>query len=245
MLHKTKGIVLHTLPYNDKYLILNIYTECFGRVSYMASNTRRKKSKIPHSLFIPLSILDMEVEHLNNRDIQRIKEAKTSCQLTQMRFDPIKNTIAMFISEVLYRVIQEKEANAQLFEYLYYSIQRLELASEGTANFHLTFLFRLSTYLGIHPNKDSYKTGCFFDLLNGIFANEIPEHNHYLNRKDSVVFARLLKINFENMALFSFTRQERMSIIKHIIEYYRLHLSDFPEIKSLAIMQNLFDSSIL
>lgn len=241
MQHKTRGIVLHSLPYSDKYIIINMYTEDFGRVSYMVSNTHSKKSKVSRALLQPLSILDLEVEHLNNRDIQRIKEAKSGFAITQLHYHPIKSAITLFLSEVLYRIIQEKEANHPLFDYLYHSIQRLEISQEGIANFHLTFLLRLSGYIGIHPNEKSYKTGRFFDLLNGVFTDTLPEHNHYLNKEDSTVFGRLLKINYENMSLYTFTRQERTGIIRHIIEYYRLHLSDFPEIKSLAIMQSLFD----
>ena len=241
MLHKTRGIVLYSIPYNDKYIIISMYTEDFGRISYMASNTRGRKSKISRSLLQPLSILDMEVEHLNNRDLQRIKEAKSGLAITQLYYHPLKNALSLFLSEVLYRIIQEKEANLPLFDYLYNSIKWLEIADKGVANFHLAFLFQLSTYLGIHPNNNSYKAGSFFDMRNGVFSESLPEHNGYLNKEDSVVFGRLLRINYENMALYSFTRQERAGIIRHIIEYYRIHLSDFPEIKSLAVMQSLFD----
>lgn len=240
MLHKTKGIVLHTLPYNDTYIIINMYTKDFGRVSYMTPSVRGKRAKVARALLLPLSILDMEVEHLNNKDIQRIKEAKSDYPFTQLHCHPVKNAIALFLSEILYRTIQEREFNPSLFDYLCRSIKWLEIADAGIANFHLTFLFQLSFYLGIRPDGKSYKTGCFFDLLNGIFTDHMPEHNHYLNQEESVVFERLLRINYENMAIYSFTGQERTNIIRHIIQYFRLHLSDFPEIKSFAVMQSLF-----
>ena len=109
------------------------------------------------------------------------------------------------------------------------------------ANFHLVFLLRLLHYMGIYPNADSYSTGCYFDMQNGVFVDRIPMHRHYLNREESQVFARLLKISFENMSLYSFSRQDRVGVINRIVEYYRLHLPDFPEIKSLSVMQSLFD----
>ena len=242
MLHKTRGIVLHYLPYNDKYVIICIYTEAFGRISYITSNSHGRKSKISRSLLMPLSILDMEVEHLNNRDLQRLKETKSSYTFSQIHYNPIKNAIALFLSEVLYRIIQEKEANQPLFDYLYHSIKWFDIADAGIANFHLAFLFQLSSYIGIHPNRNSYKTGFYFDLLNGIFTATLPDHNNFLCKEDSIVFHRLLRINYENMALYAFTRQERNNIIRHIIEYYKLHLSGFPEIKSLSVMQSLFDN---
>ena len=241
MLYKTKGIVLHSLQYNDKYIILNMYTKDFGRAAYMVLNTRGRKSKVPRALLQPLSILDIEVEHLNNRDLQRIKEAKYDFAATQLHFNPAKNAMSLFLSEVLYRIIQEKEPNHPLFDYLYRSIKWLDIADEGIANFHLAFLLQLSAYIGIHPNGNSYKAGSYFDLINGVFIGSIPDHKYFLNKEESIVFERLLRLNYENMALYSFTRQERISIIRHIIEYYKLHLNDFPEIKSLAVMQSLFD----
>ena len=46
MLYKTRGIVLHSIPYSDKYSIIYMYTEAFGRVSYLVTRTRGKKSNI-------------------------------------------------------------------------------------------------------------------------------------------------------------------------------------------------------
>jgi DNA repair protein RecO (recombination protein O) len=218
-----------------------MYTEDFGRASYLVAGTHGKRAKVPRALLLPLSILEMEVEHLNNRDLHRIREAKSGYFFTRLYRHPVKNAIALFLAEILYRVIQERESNRPLFDYLCRSIKWLEMADDGIANFHLTFLLQLSAYLGIRPNGDAYRSGCFFDLLNGVFTDHIPAHSHYLNREESIVFQRLLRINYENMAVYSFTGQERTEIIRHIIQYYRLHLSDFPEIKSLAVMHGLFN----
>ena len=241
MLHKTKGIVLHSLPYNDKYMIVTMYTEEFGRMAYLTSNARSKKANVSRSLMQPLSLLDLEVEHQNNRDIQRIKEAKSGLITMQLHFHPVKNAITLFLSEVLYRTIQEKEANHALFDFLCRSISILDIADAGVANFHLTFLLQLSAFLGIRPSNKSFKANSYFDLQNGVFSETIPLHNNYLSKNDSIVFERLLRMNYENMSLYTFTRHERAAIIRQILEYFRFHLADFPEIKSLAVMQSIFD----
>ena len=241
MLCKTRGIVLHSIPYNDTYSIIYMYTEAFGRASYLVSRSRGKKSPVSKALFMPLSVVEMEVEHLNKRELHRIRETKVCFPLTDLFCNPVKNVLALFLAEILFRTVKETEPDSRLFEYLCDSIRLLELSEEGVANFHLVFLLRLLFYMGIYPNTESYTLGSYFDMLNGEFTNCIPMHRHYLNREESAVFSRLLKISFENMSLYAFSRQDRVSVINRVLEYYRLHLPDFPEIKSLAVMQSLFD----
>ena len=241
MLCKTRGIVLHSIPYNDKYSIIYMYTEAFGRASYLVSRSRGKKSSVSKALFMPLSVVDMEVEHLNKRDLHRIRESKLSYPLSEIFCNPIKNVLALFLAEVHFRVVKETEPDTRLFDYLSSSIQLLEVSDKGVANFHLVFLLHLLHYMGIYPNVDSYTVNSCFDMLNGEFIDSTPLHRHYLNQEESVVFARLLRISFENMSLYSFSRQDRVHIINRILEYYSLHLPDFPEIKSLSVMQSLFD----
>ena len=129
MLCKTRGIVLHSIPYNDKYSIIYMYTEAFGRASYLVARSRGKKSSVSKALFMPLSVVEMEVEHLNKRDLHRIRETKLCYPLTEVFCNPVKNVLALFLSEVLFRVVKETEPDPHLFEYLSESIQLLELAA--------------------------------------------------------------------------------------------------------------------
>jgi DNA repair protein RecO (recombination protein O) len=182
----------------------------------------------------------MEVEHQNKRDLHRIRETRQCYPLNRLFTDPVKNALALFIAEVLFRVVKDTEADTRLFDYLYRSIYLLELAEGGVANFHVVFLLHLLHYLGIFPNTDSYAEGYYFDMQNGVFADQPPLHRHYLNREESQIFARLFKISYENMTLYTFSRHDRVNILTHILTYYRIHLPEIPEIKSLTILQALF-----
>lgn len=241
MLSKTRGIVLHSTAYNDKYSIVHIYTECFGRVSYLVTRSRGKKSTVSHALFMPFSVLEMEVEHKNNRDIHRIKEVKSCFSTTNLSCNPIKNVLALFLAEVVFRVVRETEPDETLFSFLMHTIQLLELTNQSVANFHIVFLLRLLHHQGIFPNVASYQEQSYFDMLNAVFIDHVPIHKHYLTQAESIIFAQLLRISFENMHAYEFSRTDRVRIIELLINYYRLHLPSFPEIKSFTIMQSLFD----
>jgi DNA repair protein RecO (recombination protein O) len=241
MLVKTRGIVLHTIAYNDTYSITHIYTEAFGRASFLVPRRKGKRTNLSKALFIPLSVVEMDVEHLNKRDLHRIKETRMCFPQTEIYCNPVKNIIALFLAEVLFRVVKDTQPDPHLFNYLFSSIQLFEIAEEGVANFHIVFLLRLLVHLGIYPNTDGKRTNSYFDMLNGTFVSSIPAHRHFLNREESEAFNTLFRISFENMSLYTFSRRERVSIINRIIEYYRLHIPEFPEIKSISVMQSLFD----
>ena len=97
MLCKTRGIVLHAIPYNDKYSIIYMYTEAFGRTSYLVARSRGKKSPVSRALFMPFSVLEMEVEHLNKRDLHRITK-DFSQRITQLRLtNPVQVTLIQML----------------------------------------------------------------------------------------------------------------------------------------------------
>ena len=240
MLHKTRGIVLHSLPYSDKFAITLIYTEEFGRVSYLTSQSKSRKSRVPRSLFHPLAILDLEVEHQNLRDIQRIKENKTHIPLIALLTDPVKSALGIFVAELISKVVREEQTNHPLFDFLLQSIQVLELTNHSSANFHIVFMIRLSRLLGFHPDSASYRKGMLFDMRNGIFTQFQPAHIHFLSPDESMVLHNLLRMSYENMFIFRFSGRERQMIIRRILDYYRMHLSDFPEIKSLEVLRDVF-----
>jgi DNA repair protein RecO len=240
VLHKTRGLVLSTINYNDKYVLTQLFTESFGRVTYMVSKARGRNSKVPKSLFSPLAILDLEVEHQASRDIQRIREARIDAYSYGISADMSKTSMAFFLSEFLSRVLRDTNDSQLLFSFLEQSVQILEITDKSIANFHLVFMLKLSHFLGFYPNLEDYAENNIFDMINGEFVMSQPLHKHFLNRADSKTLSMLARISYENMHHFVFSRQGRINIINKILEYYRLHLYDFPALKSLDVLHELF-----
>ncbi|HHT29386.1 MULTISPECIES: DNA repair protein RecO [Petrimonas] len=239
MLYKTEGIVLSNAGYNDKYAITHLFTRDFGPVSYLLPKTRGRRSKINTALFTPLSILNMEVEHLPLRDIQRLKEVDRQTLLFEIGSNPVKVSLTLFLSEFLSKVLRETDNNEVLFDYLKQAIEVLERTKRGLANFHLTFLLGLTRFLGIYPNLENYTRGCYFDMLNGEFTYRSPTHQYLLNERESAYLHLLTRINFSNMHLFRLSRNDRNLIIDRLLTYYRLHLYDFQSIRSLEVLREL------
>lgn len=242
MLQKTVGIVLHALKYNDTSNIVEMYTELSGRASFLVSVPRSRKAAVKSVLFQPLSLIEFEADFRPNATLYRIKEAKSFYPFSSVPYDPFKSAMALFLAEFLYRAIREEAENRPLFAYLQHSIVWLDTCREGYANFHLVFLMRLSRFLGLYPNLDDYHEGDYFDMLNACFTSVRPQlHSSYIQPEESARLIRLMRMNYETMHLFAMSRTERMRCLNIINEYYRLHLPDFPVLKSLAVLQELFD----
>lgn len=240
MQHKTQGIVLNVGKYSDTYAIVHAYTRDFGRVAYLLPKNRGKKSGIKGSLFFPLSVLSLDVEHLPLREIQRPKEAERLFPLYDLCTNVNKVSMAFFLSEFLSKVLRESDKNELLFDFLKHSVETLEETTGGLANFHLALMLGLTHYLGILPNLDNYKTDSYFDLMNGEFVQNTPLHNHYLNKAQSAYLTTFRRIHYGNMHLFRMSRNNRNAIVDILLDYYRLHVYDFPPLKSLDVLRELF-----
>lgn len=242
MYQKITGIVLHTLKYNDTSNIVDIYTEQGGRASFLVKIPRTRKSGVRSVLFQPLALVELEADVRPNSNLHRIREAKSLYPFTSLPYHPYKSSIAMFLAEFLSRALKEEAANEPLFAYLVHSIRWLdECGDRPFANFHLVFLMRLSRFLGLYPNVDDYTSGCYFDMLNACFTPLLPKSGSFLKPDEAARIRLLLRMNYETMHLFGMNRIERNRCLTVINDYYRLHLPDFPVLKSLDVLKELFD----
>lgn len=237
---KTRSIILHSIKYSDTATIITAYTQQFGRASYLVHGVNKKKSNCRAALLQPLSLLEMDVFHTPGKDLQRIKEIQVYFPFNSIPYHPLKNAVALFLSEMLYRTLKQPEPDENLFLFLENSLQQLDSCEEGISNFHLVFLIKLTRYLGFEPNQDE-KTIRYFDLMNGVFLFDKPLHVHYLLPDTAADFAALLHADYNNMQLLSMSRQRRLKLLECLVEYYKLHIPDFHSLHSLTVLQSLFD----
>ncbi len=226
MLHKTKGIVLHYIKYGDSSIIAYIYTDIFGRQAFMVNGVRSKKSGIRLNHFQPLSILELDVYYKPNRDIQRIKDLRISMMLHTVHNNIVKSSVALFIAEILYKTLREVEPNKPLFDFIYNSVQVLDLKDDGIENYHLAFLLMLSRYLGIFPVIEDSKNDMGVSFV--------------LSEEEKKALTDLYKYSFNNLEKIKMGNNVRSSLLDKFVAYFKLHLEGIGTIKSLAVLKEVF-----
>ncbi len=238
MRSKTQAIVLHLTQYADNKSILHLYTRDFGRVDYAVYGVGSKKGKLKKSLFEPLTVLDIEVNHQPTQQLQKLDDVQLAMNNQQIALDIRKRTICLFIAEILYRSLKHPMKDEQLFDYLILSIQTLEACDEPQ-NFHLTFLLRLSQFLGFYPNFDTQ--GTWLDLRSGVKNYGAPQHPDCMSTERTVLLEQIEASESLTAADITLTRQQRTELLNDLILYYSLHLAGFYTPKSLDILTAVFE----
>lgn len=240
MLEKTQGIVLRALKYGDDALIVDIYTSTRGTVSFMVKLPRSRKAAVRGVFFRPLSILEIDFEYRQRASLQRIRDVRFAYAYQSLPYDPRKSAIALFLSEFLCRVLKHEAENGPLFSYLLYSLQWLDASSRDFSNFHLVLITRLTRFLGFYPNVEAWHAGDYFDLVNACFVPSRPLRHACLEPHEAAVIPLFMRMNYDSMRFFAMNRVERERYIEVLDEYYRLHIPEFPELKSLDVLKEVF-----
>ena len=234
----TKAIVLNALKYSDTSLIVKCFTEEEGLKSYLVRGVlKAKKGGLKAAYFQPLNQLQLIANHSVKSNLHSLKEVHVLHPYKTFQSDIVKQSVVLFLSEILSSAIQEEEQNKQLYDYFEKALIWLD-SHKNISNFHLLFLLNLTYFLGFYPDV-SKKESKGFNLVEGNFSDTILDKN-VITGNDFYQFKKLLGINFDAIEKVSFSKNERQLVLKIIIEYFKLHLGGFRTPKSLQVLETVF-----
>ena len=239
--YKGRGVVLHTLKYGDSSMVVYLLTDTGGRRSYMVQGVRSRSgrgSKL--ALFQPMFPVEFEGLESPRQQMDRFKEVRAGFVLQSLPFDVRKSTMALFMAEVLYRLVREyDEPNQALFDFVWNCVGALDSMDEGVANFHLWFLANLSRLLGYRPGND-YTPGAWFDIREGSFTPLRPSHGEVLSADDARILHDLLECDVRYIAEIGLNRRQRVAYLDALLVYYGYHLDAIHAVQSVRILQEVF-----
>lgn len=241
MIVKTEALVIRTVKYADNKVIVDMFTRDEGKLSFAVKLSNSSKSKMRRQLFQPLTLLYIEADVSERQQLHKLREANILHPYSTLALNMDKLAIGIFVSEFLYYALREETANPQLFEFIADSLMWLDETRASFANFHLVFLIRISRFLGFFPNVNDYNAGCWFDLRNACFVPTQPSHHECLTPDEARRVQTIMRMNYANSHLFKMNRHERKRLLEVIVDFYRIHIPSFPEMKSLDILADIYD----
>ena len=95
----------------------------------------------------------------------------------------------------------------------------------------------MAFFFGFKINDDFDEQQNILDLQEGSFVTEQPVHPFFIEGENALLTSQLLRVlqPFE-LASFKLNHATRRQLLKHYHDYYALHIPDFGELKTMAIL---------
>lgn len=234
---KTQAVVIKSIKYGDSSFIIRLLTKDYGIKSYIAKGVFNKNSKVKVAYFQPMTIIDI-IASQSGGELDLIKEVSLTYQFKSIPFHINKNTIVLFMSELLYKSIIESETDHDLFDFVTSFVISLDEMEEGYNNYPLCFSVLLTRYLGCFPNMQHYSKGLLFDIDEGCFRNENTRMINFLNAEQSMILYDICCGTIQ----FSVNKKDRRELMDGIMKYYKAHVAGFKDINSHNILRTVLDT---
>lgn len=238
---KTQGVVLSTVPYNDRTQFVHIYTEQLGKVTCKITLSRLRHSGGQRTLYAPLSMLEMVLETKPGQELHSIQEATLLLSPYMLSMsNPGKTAQCLYIAELLDRTIKQVEADEKLWQFVSHSVELLQLTTSGSANFHLIFTTRLCFHLGFHVDNEQWQPGMQFDISEGVYTLSPIYHPYYLTAESTSWLHALLDTGFSTLDQLHLTREQRNILLDMMLTFIRIHLPEVGNLRSVEVLKELF-----
>lgn len=241
MLKKVEGIIVKAVKYSETSIICDAYTRELGLRTYIINGVRKKNSRISPGLLQPMALVDMVVYHHEDKDINRIKEIKSSYAYQRIPFEVPRGAIGLFMTEVVQKTLKEPEPQPELFEFLKTCYYRLDTTAAKIANYPVWFLTHYANYLGLRPTIKKLTNESVFDYSIGTILAEAPsEHHYYFSTHNTHLLAAFLELEADGGAELELTQEDRRSLQNDLLRYYQYHIDNFNTLNSIEVLQSIF-----
>lgn len=208
-------IILSTTKVGENALVVHTLSREWGRRGFLV----RSGAKAGMSRFLPLNILEAEVVENPKSELWSLRNIGPKEALNGIRNNIHKNTMTLFLSEVLLRTLKDGTNEDGLFEWCVGSILTLDALESDFSNFHIRFLLEFAGALGFRPTLQDIAP----------FAGE-----HLARLKP------FLETSFEESMLLPLSGEHRNALCDVLLQYLSYHTDTNIQVKSLQVLRELY-----
>ena len=208
-------ILLHTTKFGENSIVLHTLSKEYGRKGFVVRTVNKKMM----SLLLPMNILEAEVTDSGKSGLLPVRNLSISCPLMGIRNNLYKNTMTMFLSEVLYRVVKEGASEPGLYDWCERQIMLLDAIDSDFSNFHIRFLLELAIASGFSPKTED---------LRPFMGDNQP------------VIEKFMSTSFAESMLIPLSGSLRNEICEGVLRYIEYHSESTLTVNSLKVLRELF-----
>lgn len=215
MLSSTEFIILSLTKLGDSSVVLHTLSRDYGRKGFITKVTK----KTPMSMFLPLNILEAEVVENPKTSLWKIQNISVRHPLMGIRSNIYKNTMTLFMSEVLFRTVREGANEGGLFDWCSRAILTLDAIQSDFSNFHIRFLLELAVALGFSPSAADLEP-----FAGGSLA----------------LLEQFISLPFTESMLIPMSGEMRNAAAEVLLRYIAHHTESALNVQSLKVLRELY-----
>ena len=208
-------IVLSTTKVGENAVVVHTLSREYGRRGFLV----RSGKKAGMALFLPLNILEADVVENPKAQLWSLRSIQLRDGLPGIRGNLHKNSMTLFLSEVLFRTLRDGANEDGLFDWCAQAILTLDALPADFSNFHLRFLLEFAGALGFRPSLEDIAP----------FAQENLQQ-----------LKALLELPFGESMLLPLSGAARNSLCDSLLQYLSYHTEQSIQVRSLAVLRELY-----
>ena len=209
-------IVLHTTKTGDNSIVAHTLSKEYGRRSFLIRGAGKKSTM---SMLLPLSIIEADVVETTKSTLFTARNLSSRYPLLGIRNNLYKNSMTLFLSEVLYRTVKDGVNEDGLYGWCVKNILLLDAMDSDFSNFHIRFLLEFAVALGFSPESR--------DLAPFVGEN-FP------------IVEAFMKESFADAMMIPLNGSVRNEIAEGILRYIEFHSDSAINVASLSVLRELF-----
>lgn len=223
-----KGIVLSFVPYSETSVVVKIFTEEFGVLSFMVNGARKPRSPISMAHLQPGNVLEMVMYYRESAGLQRIKEVRCVPVLHGIQTDVLKMTVVQFMMEIVSSTLNEGFVGEGLFGYCEEYILHLNETNDSLALVPIHFLIRFAETLGMEPDTD-------------LMAQEPgwQDDFQFRNREVEYLYKNLKGIELGRTKAQAVPKMLRTALLEDLLQFYRMNILISKTVHSYRVLKEV------
>ena len=215
MIENIEAIVLGYTKFGENSVVVHTLSEEYGRRGFLV----RIGKKAGMALLLPMNILEMDIVPNPKSTLWSARNLTARDPLNGIRGNLYKNTMSLFLSEVLLRTVRDGQAEDGLYPWCTRSILTLDTLEADFSNFHIRFLLELAGALGFRPSLEDIAP----------FAEK-----HLAQLKP------FLTSTFTESMLIPLRGEDRNALCEDLLRYLEYHTESSIRVHSLAVLREIF-----
>ena len=240
MIETTRAIVLRTSRFDEKGVIVKLYTESRGLISVIIKNSHSKRSEIRPAALMPLSLLEAVLYLRDTRGLQKATRLSIICPYSSLHTDVRKSAVALYLADFLSRTLHEEAADTELFRFISAALQSFDTAVQNISSFPLCFTIFFLKAMGVLPGQGDDPKGSYLNLAEGRFQEGVPIDPFYISGSELDWYLRIAAENNFGVTGFPIPKVTERVLLEKMIRFASHHFSGTDNLKSYEILKSVF-----